>query len=195
MTDQTEKILKWIAYFLAGSVGGLFLFIRVTDFLLEKQEVLGESVSAQVSDTTQIPTKTPTPTRNPSLTLSPTPTLLPTPTLTPTSSVSPRPTITPTPIEPPENLRHLFDQYSGNYGIDKQILINIAWCESKFNPGAVNGPYLGLYQFHTDRWVTYRTQMGHDPNPDLRADANEAIKTAAYVISLGKLFMWPNCSR
>jgi hypothetical protein len=35
--------------------------------------------------------------------------------------------------------------------------------------------------------------MELDPNPDLRYNAEESIKTAAYLISIGKTYLWPNC--
>lgn len=190
-----DKILKTTAFFLAGSVVGLFAFMWLSGFFSKKQDVLGETNSGINRGQEVIPSETPTSAQMPLPTLTPIPTFTPAPTLSPDPTLSPTSISTPTPIVAPDNLLHWFRQYAGHYGIDEQLLIRIAWCESRFDPGAVNGPYLGLYQFMEERWITYRTQMGHDINSDLRANPEEAIKTAAYIISVGKLFMWPNCSR
>jgi hypothetical protein len=184
---------KILGHFLLGNVLGMILFFgMIKAGIVKNSDVLGES--SKGSNNIQIATPTLAPTQTPTTTQTPTPTFFPTPTLSPTPTLTPTPSPTPTPIVAPDNLAHLFSQYANQYGVDEQLLIKIAWCESRFDPGAVNGPYLGLYQFMQERWITYRTQMGHDTNPDLRANPEEAIKTAAYVISLGKLFMWPNCA-
>lgn len=98
------------------------------------------------------------------------------------------------PVAPVE-LELLFDKYCGEYGLDKAIMKKIADCESHFNPQAVNGPYGGMYQFLASTWVANRQAMGLDPNPDLRFDAEESIKTAAYKISRDGTGAWPVCGR
>lgn len=122
---------------------------------------------------------------------------LPTPTISPPPTITTSPTLTPTPrlIFAPTHLDPLFSQYAAEYHVEKELLTRVAYCESRFNSEAVNGNYVGLFQFASERWVAYRTQMGHDPNPDLRRNANESIKTAAYLIAKGKLYMWPTCSK
>ena len=117
----------------------------------------------------------------------------PTPSSTPTPSLTSTPPATPTPINAPAYLENYFNQYAIHYNVSANLLKKIAWCESRFDPLVVNGPYVGLYQFMESIWITYRTQMGHDINPELRKNAEESIKTAAYIISLGKLHLWPNC--
>jgi hypothetical protein len=175
--------------FLTGClVFGVVIGFSIPQVILEENSkadsmVLGERVEEKTPTLT--PTSTPTP--------SPTPT--PTPTASPTPTLSPTPTPTPTPIVAPADMEPLFIRYANEYGIDSQLLKRIAYCESEFNPFAVNGPYIGLFQFHADRWRDHRTDMGHDPNPDLRTNAEESIKTAAYLVSLGKLHMWPNCPK
>jgi hypothetical protein len=135
----------------------------------------------------------PTATPSPTPTLTPTPTYTPTPTPTPTNTPTPTITPTPGPVSIPSQLEPLFQRFASEYNVDKQLLVRIALCESGFNTLAINGDYLGLFQFGTTRWIEYRTQMGHDTNPDLRKIAEESIKTAAFAISRGKLFLWPNC--
>lgn len=139
-------------------------------------------------DPTATPTRTPTPTSIPTAT--PTPTSLPTP--TPTAI----PTATPTP--PPVvvslgDMEELFTKYSGAYSVDRELMKKIANCESGFNPNATNGPYGGMFQYVDSSWSAMRSRMGADPNPDLRFNAEEAIRTAAFHISTGGTSAWPSC--
>jgi|SRR3989344_1195193 len=173
---------------LGVAVGSAILTTSLLDSFASRGKVL--SIRAILAE----PTLTPTPTVTP--TPSPTPTITPTPTATPTPTIIPTPTATPTPLPPPApypQLEELFQRYSGVYGIDINLLKKIANCESKNNSSAVNGPYVGLYQFTEGSWSTNRLEMGFDANPALRFSAEESIRTSAYLISKGKLFMWPNC--
>jgi len=130
--------------------------------------------------------------------------LVPTPSATPIKKPRPKddqpladtplPTKTP-PRKAPENLEALFTKYSKQYGIDGNKFKQIAHCESTFHPDATNGDYGGLYQFSTSTWQSTRKSMGLDPNPDLRFDAEEAIKTAAYKMSLVGFSPWPTCGK
>jgi soluble lytic murein transglycosylase-like protein len=85
------------------------------------------------------------------------------------------------------------ERFAGQYAVDVNVLRHIAVCESGFNPSAVNGLYAGLYQFNVTTWKNGRVLMGEDTNPDLRFNAEESIQTAAYLISQGKRYLWPNC--
>src|SRR3990167_8543695 len=111
---------------------------------------------------------TPTPTSTPTPTLTPIPTNTPTPTSTPTPTFTPSPTPTPMPIT---SFESYFDQYSNQYGVDKDLLKKIAYCESGMSTGAANGEYGGMYQFTVATWQVTRQGMGADPNPDLRFGA------------------------
>ncbi|MBN1168822.1 transglycosylase SLT domain-containing protein [Candidatus Woesebacteria bacterium] len=183
-----------IATLFAGAVVSKLIF-SIGDNS-KRPETLGNNTSIkegrnyhELITPTIVPTNSPSPITTPTPTLAPTPTQTPIP--TPTNTATPTPT--PAPITAPGILENWFNQYAGQYGVDPQLLKRIAYCESEFNQAAVNGVYVGIFQFNEDIWVRYREEMGHDPNPDLRLDANESIKTAAYLISKGKLFFWPNC--
>jgi hypothetical protein len=117
---------------------------------------------------------------------------VPTPTFTPTPTRTPTPT--PVPILS-NDLETLFGKYSSTYNTDKELLRKIAFCESKFNPNASNGPYAGLYQFTEGSWIVTRRRMGLDTNPTLRLNPEEAIKTAAFKISKDGPHAWPNCRK
>ena len=139
------------------------------------------------------------PSPTPTVTPLPTPTQTPTPTPTPTPSPIPTPTNTPTPTPVPqpnytsEQINQFIDQYAGQYGVSPHVLRHIVLCESGFNPLAVHSIYAGLFQFGPVTWRNNRKLINEDPNPDLRFNAEQAVKTAAYVLSIGRGGIWPNC--
>lgn len=116
-----------------------------------------------------------------------------TPIPSPTPTITPTPTPTKTPPLSAGDLNSLMEKYARETSVDKNLLIKIAVCESNLNPGAVNGPYGGLYQFTEGAWRRSRVEMNANPDPNLRFDSNEAIRTAAYVIARGRSYIWPNC--
>jgi len=129
----------------------------------------------------------------PTTTPSPTPTLTPTP--TPTMTPTPTPTLVPpTPTSlPVVNYEELFETYANHYSVDKDILKRIAICESKLNPVAANGDYLGIFQFASITWQVTRASMGLDSNPELRNNPEESIRAAAFKIASGGERAWQNC--
>lgn len=141
--------------------------------------MLGEQVTAS-------PTKSPTPSPTE------TPTSEPTDTPTPTPTKTPKPLPTASPV-PPSEINVLIDRFSSQYNVDPNVMRHIAICESGFNPNAVNGPYVGLFQFGKITWKNLRKEFGEDPNFDLRLSAEESAQTAAYALSRGKRHLWPNC--
>lgn len=116
-----------------------------------------------------------------------------TPTLTPTPTAIP---ITPTlvPVHAGE-LETMFAKYSELYSVNNDLLKKIARCESNLNPQSNSGVYGGLFQFSETLWRTTRQAMGSDNNPELRFNAEEAIKTAAFKISRDGTNAWINCSK
>ena len=144
---------------------------------------------------------TPTSGINLTITLTVTPTLIPTSSPTPTIKLSPtsEPTLTPTPTFIPlpqfssQEIHAFIERFAGQYGVDPNVLRHIAVCESGFNAGSVNGDYAGLFQFSTITWKNNRIPMGEDNDPHLRFNAEEATQTAAYMLSIGKRYIWPNC--
>lgn len=157
--------------------------------------VLSSESTQEVLRETETPTPTETPGVEPTETLTPTPTETLSP--TPTISLTPTPTPTTKPITAPTHLEPLFQKYAAQYGADSNLLKKIADCESHFNNNAIalDGLYVGMYQFSSSSWISMRNQMGLDTNPDLRYGAEESIQTAAYALSKGKASMWPTCSK
>lgn len=150
------------------------------------------------SEPTAIPTKIATP--KPTKKATPSPTTILSTAVVATSSATPHKTSIPKPtptttIGPKLTLDQMFTKYADEYHVDKGLLQKIAKCESNFNPRSANSLYAGLFQFSASTWGTVRSRMGLDRNVDLRLDAEEAIKTAAYFISKGGQNAWPNCSK
>lgn len=129
---------------------------------------------------------------------SPTPTPTPSPTPTPTPTPSPTPSPTPTPTPYPVTAQQLdawFTQYANHYSIDRSLLWNIAACETGLRNDAVNWIYGGMFQFSPNTWEANRSLMGLDTNPDLRFNPEEAIRTAAFVLSTRGPGAWPHCPK
>lgn len=172
--SDTNKIFAVLLLLTLGIL--TFLFIRTGDNNVTKRTPIYPTIAA---------------------TATPTPSLTPKPTYIPTRVPSPIPTSTTIPASPtliPSNqFESYFDEFSAHYNVNKELLKKIALCESGLNPGSVNGEYGGMYQFTIETWRATRNQMGADANPDLRFDASESIKTAAYKISNKGENAWVNC--
>jgi hypothetical protein len=138
-----------------------------------------------------LPSVTPSPTPIPTATPTPLPTATPTP--IPTATPTPTPTPIPTPIVTSADLEQLFQKYADSYQVDRELLKRIAACESGFNSNASFLDYAGMFQFSTESWTLTRQGMSEDSNPELRKNAEEAIKTAAFKIANGGQNAWPNC--
>ena len=124
-----------------------------------------------------------------------TPTNTPSPTPTPIPPTS-TPTTMPTPIIITSTvLDELFTKYSSEYSVDKELMKRIAYCESGLNPNANTSQYAGLYQFSESLWISTRTLMRQNSDPNIRFNAEEAIRTAAFMISQNHLYIWPNCNK
>lgn len=95
----------------------------------------------------------------------------------------------------PEQLEAWFSQYGAQFGVDPLILREIARCESGFNAASATPKYGGMYQYLSSTWQSTRSAMGADPNPDLRFNGEEAIKTTAWKIAAGGINSWPECSK
>ena len=201
-----------IKYFILGAILTSF----PTSAYLFSQTASPKVLSTQVTSTqnasptdkpivssTPSPTSALTATPTPEMTATPTPTILkptvtPVPTTTPTIIPTTISTATATPATIPTylpsfNATELVNKYAGIYTIDPAILFRIGQCESKFNTNSVNGPYAGIYQFHYNTWQSVRTRMNENPDPSLRTNPEESIKTAAFKISKDGTGAWANC--
>lgn len=108
--------------------------------------------------------------------------------------VSPIPSIPPQQVVGPAELESFVEKYSAQYGARKDIMMIIMKCESGFNPSATNGPFAGLFQFMASTWTSNRNAMGLNPDPALRYNAEESIKTAAFKMGRDGYGAWPACS-
>lgn len=104
-------------------------------------------------------------------------------------------TITKTPQPSDQQLSSWFEQYANQYQISPDLLKSIAYCESHFNPNAINGIYGGMYQYSSSTWISTRNAMGENPDTSLRFNPEESIKTSAFKIASGGIGAWPSCSK
>lgn len=159
---------------------------------------------------------TPSPSASPSIEPSPiiesTPTPIPDPTPSgpaafrasgqsdpiPTPSPTPLPTPTPLPSPAPvpgTQLDELFAKYATGYGVNQDLLKKIAACESGFNSQAANLGYGGLYQYSAGTWASTRSRMNLNGEAELRFNAEESIRTAAFQLATSGPSIWPNCAK
>jgi len=139
--------------------------------------------------TTTMPTPTPEQTTQQTYDITEIPTVSPTIAATPTAVPTAEPTVQTGPVD----LNALFNQYSAQYNVSAAELEKIAQCESGFNTNSDTGVYAGMFQFSATTWDSERNSMGLDPNPDLRKNAEETIKTTAFMLAHGGENAWPNC--
>lgn len=167
----------------------LFLIILVGEVItlsLMKKEKPKEKVLSVATDSTML---TASPTAQ--STIAPSPTPAPTPTPKPT--LKPTPTPVPQPAFTSQQINGFIDRFAGQYGVDSNVIRYIALCESGFNPSARNYIYRGLFQFGPITWQNIRAKMGEDTDINLRLNAEDAVQTAAYAISVGDKAIWPHC--
>lgn len=140
--------------------------------------------SFAVSQTHTVVALTATPTPSPTLIPSPRPTRIP-----------PSPTQAPVPTAGPQTMDNWFTTYANKESVNPDLLKKIARCESNLHPGSVSGDYVGLYQFSTDTWKSTRLAMNANPDPGLRTNPEESIKTAAFRLATHGRAAWPQCSK
>ncbi|MCX6704080.1 MAG: transglycosylase SLT domain-containing protein [Candidatus Woesebacteria bacterium] len=157
----------------------------VTLFLIKKESPWNKILSVATDSTSLTVMATPTET--------PSPTPTPTPTATPTPKPKPTPSPVPQPIFSSQEINGFIDRFASQYGVSPDVLRYIALCESGFNLSAKNYVYAGLYQFSTVTWKNLRVKIGEDTDPNLRFNAEEAVQTAAYAVSIGDHAIWPHC--
>ncbi len=87
------------------------------------------------------------------------------------------------------SVRHALQVAAATYGVPSARLSRVATCESGLNPGAGNGPYLGLFQFGSRLWSV--TPYREFPRTDPYASA----LAASWAFSRGMSAHWPVCGR
>jgi hypothetical protein len=71
------------------------------------------------------------------------------------------------------DVRHLIGVIATAVGVDPAAARRVAWCESRYTPGAANGRYLGVYQFGAPLWST--TPFRGYPRTDAAANTAAAM--------------------
>ena len=165
-----------VLYFLLLVLIGESLTLLLMGRARSQNKILAVATTFAV---TPVPTGTPSP--------------IPSPTLTPTPKPKPTPTPVPQPQFTSQQINEFIDRFASQYGVSPYVLRYIALCESGFHPAAKNYIYAGLYQFGPITWKNLRVKIGEDADINLRYNAEEAVQTAAYAISIGDSAIWPHC--
>jgi len=194
MINKVENyILGFLLLILASEVFTLYS-IQTQKPITLSGRVLSETEGAERAQ--PFTRNTPPETLSPS----PRPTAQPVTRNTPPETLSPTPRPTAQPVTrntPPaissQEINGFIDRFSGQYGVDPNVIRHIAICESGFNPSAKKLSYSGLFQFGPTTWENLRIKMGEDENPDLRLNVEEAVQTAAYAVSIKDQSIWPHC--
>lgn len=81
------------------------------------------------------------------------------------------------------------------YGLDQQHMLNIARCESTYNPSASNGTHFGIFQFLPSTFtanVGYMKQRGIIPQDAVYSYWNydQNIQVASWMFSIGQARQW-----
>lgn len=181
------KVNLWQYYLLTFFSAGFFFTVFHT--VAEAHTSVSDSSPSISVPAFSDPSVLFSPTNAPIPTLTAAPTNIPTP-IQPTPTTTPK--VIPTIVTSAE-LETLFAKYGAEYNVDPNWLKKIARCESNFNPQADAGLYVGMFQFAAQTWSSTRSSMGLDPHPDLRRNAEESIRTAAFMLSRGRQNSWPNC--
>jgi hypothetical protein len=80
--------------------------------------------------------------------------------------------------------------YAQAYDVPTDYALCIAQAESSLDTHAVNGEYVGPWQWGIPFWEEMRAEMGRDPDPDLRYDLRESTQTAMYAFRRGFQYKW-----
>lgn len=128
-----------------------------------------------------------------------------TPTATPSPVQQYRPRMGRLQQEAPEDVYSVISQAAEKFGVPEELLLDIAFSESSYNPGNINetpegraaGSPMGLYQFTPQTWqdvMAYANNpemslYGVLPNQDVLDPTTNAL-AAAYLIKMGQLGKW-----
>jgi soluble lytic murein transglycosylase-like protein len=94
------------------------------------------------------------------------------------------------PAPAPADIESVIRAAAARWGADPNQLLRVAWCESKYNPYAVNtrSGASGLFQFMPATWAANSVRAGYGGASvfDPVASAN----TAAYMFARGQAWQW-----
>lgn len=179
---------QWYLSLVIGSV--LFLIYLLVFYHNQSQELVSPLVEIPPMEYLSLtPNQEITPTTSPNLVLEETKIITPSHTI---KKVTPTITPIPTAVDS-EVIYKMIDKYAQMGGIDPNVVRYMAICESGFRSNAINGIYVGLFQFAPQSWKNLRIEMGKDSDINLRFSPEESIQTVVYALSKGKEKMWPNC--
>lgn len=91
------------------------------------------------------------------------------------------------PAPPPDPIEDAISSAASEFGVDRNYLRSLAWCESDLDPTAYSSAgYYGLFQFDEVTWAEHGYGSIWDPVAQAR--------TAARLLAMGEDDRWPNCA-
>lgn len=84
-------------------------------------------------------------------------------------------TVTTIEVKEPISISEKIDKYANQYGVNSQLMRDVVFCESGFNPNAIgdNGHSRGLVQIYDDYHPTISHEQAFDPDFALNFLARE----------------------
>ncbi len=94
----------------------------------------------------------------------------------------------PIPVKP-LSVQQYIVKYAQVYHVKEKLLLDVAFCESSFNPKAVGdkGKARNIFQFHFPTWQRFTKEMGEELDYNSYQDQ---AKVAAYAFSQGYQSHW-----
>ena len=77
------------------------------------------------------------------------------------------------------------------YGVDPQRMLRVAWCESKYQPGATSrGGHRGIFQFDGPTWRERAPLVNVSPDFSAAYDPRANVEVAAATMAAGQWWRW-----
>jgi hypothetical protein len=94
------------------------------------------------------------------------------------------------PAPAPGDIESIIRAAAARWGADPAQLLRVAWCESRYNPGAYNASSgaSGLFQFMPRTWAANSVRAGYGGASVFDAVAN--ANTAAYMFANSQAYQW-----
>jgi len=89
----------------------------------------------------------------------------------------------------PQEVKCYIRRAATRYGQSQSRALAAAWCESRFQTRASNGPYKGIYQFNWTTWINGKWGPGHS-----RFNPKYAALNAMWYWHKGEYSRWPVCA-
>jgi soluble lytic murein transglycosylase-like protein len=92
---------------------------------------------------------------------------------------------------PPADVPTTITDAARRYGVDPQRMLRVAWCESKYQPGATSrGGHRGIFQFDGPTWRERAPLVNVSPDFAAAYDPRANAEVAAATMAAGQWWRW-----